>query len=432
MNLEDLQIEKDIIPMFDDHLNNKSREALFTIFYTIGNSLASIINQQQIIQSFVDHSTFRSISSFRRDIEEVFAYTQSIDSSDGEILKKTISTMKFQLMLDKKYRSQLISKAIQFGYLLNRLYSLYFRELRLNTFPTEYAGKVRGMIRCLDSFEKLYGVEDFESGNADVRAYYRLLQEVYVQSLSGNLQNFWSDFFTFDAYVSISNTIRRRKFVMPVFIEQGIKIDNLYHPNLENPVKTSIQNNAGVILLTGPNMSGKSTFLKAISICIYLAHIGLAVPADYCSIPYFQELNIRLNSRDDLGGGLSHFMSELKNIKALLLEAHRKRRVFAVLDEMFSGTNVDDGQELFKTTITGLSSLKGCLFFISTHFGNLKEYFSTRRPSISAYHLDASISNGIPHFSFQVKAGWSDHRFGQLLFQMEGLPQLLTTNTPKS
>jgi DNA mismatch repair protein MutS len=238
------------------------------------------------------------------------------------------------------------------------------------------------------------------------------------------MESFWKFFFRFDAYVSIATTMEAKGFCMPAFHDWGIALENVFHPLLQKPVKNSITTNAGIILLTGANMSGKSTFLKALSMCVYLAHLGIGVPASTCVMPYFNDIVVNINSKDDLQSGLSHFMSEVAALKSAVLSAAKGQNVFAVMDELFAGTNTEDAEALLQLTIEGLQKYNKGLFIISTHYSQLKEFVSKLPHHSASYYLDARLEKEFPVFTYNLKEGWSNHKFGMLLFEREGLKRL--------
>ena len=112
-------------------------------------------------------------------------------------------------------------------------------------------------------------------------------------------------------------------------------MEGLYHPLIKNPVRNDLVANRNVILLTGPNMSGKSTLLKAVSLCIYLGHTGLAVPAAKTIIPFYSSISVAINLTDSIVSGYSHFMSEIVTLKNVLSDAIKNEKCFAVFDELF-------------------------------------------------------------------------------------------------
>jgi DNA mismatch repair protein MutS len=139
----------------------------------------------------------------------------------------------------------------------------------------------------------------------------------------------------FEAYLSISEGIIRHGFTFPAFDETKFSMEGLYHPLIKNPVRNDLVANRNVILLTGPNMSGKSTLLKAVSLCIYLGHTGLAVPAAKTIIPFYSSISVAINLTDSIVSGYSHFMSEIVTLKNVLSDAIKNEKCFAVFDELF-------------------------------------------------------------------------------------------------
>jgi DNA mismatch repair protein MutS len=241
----------------------------------------------------------------------------------------------------------------------------------------------------------------------------------------GELSTFWQRYFLFEAHLSISMGIVKQGFIFPTFTESVLSIDDIYHPLLKQAVKNSITTSKNVILLTGPNMSGKSTFLRAVGLCIYLGHIGLGVPASRAEMPFFDCISISINLNDDILNGYSHFMIEVMNLKKVVIEAANNKKCFAVFDELFRGTNIEDAVEISSTTIKGLNKFHNSYFFISTHLQQLKELEEAQNETTSTYYFDCELKNNTPIFTYLLKKGWSDLKIGRILFEKEGLNKML-------
>src|SRR5690606_26686982 len=165
-----------------------------------------------------------------------------------------------------------------------------------------------------------------------------------------------------------------------------------------------------------------STFLKAVGLCMYFGHLGIGIPASEGEIPFCDCFSIEINRRDDILNGYSHFMTEVVNLKNVVEQAIKGKRCFAVFDELFSGTNVEDAVEICKTTINGLSKFNHSYFFISTHFQELKKVSNEQ---IENYYIDCELIENIPTFTYQLKKGWSDIKVGRILFEKVGLNKML-------
>ena len=136
-------------------------------------------------------------------------------------------------------------------------------------------------------------------------------------------------------------------------------------------------------------MSGKSTFLKSIGLCVYLAHLGIGIPASKAELPFLYHLSISINHNDDILNSYSHFMIELMRLKHVLVEATTNKKCFAVFDELFKGTNTEDAVQISSTTIKGLMNFPDCFFFISTHLHQLKEIEQVKTKQVDHIMLTA-------------------------------------------
>jgi DNA mismatch repair protein MutS len=242
---------------------------------------------------------------------------------------------------------------------------------------------------------------------------------------NGQAAAFWRRWYLFEAYISISNGIVKNNMVFPSFDGSTFAIEGLYHPLVKNSVKNDLIADRNVILLTGPNMSGKSTLLKAAGLCVYLGHTGLAIPASKATFPFFDTISVAINLTDSVVSGYSHFMTEIITLKNVLAEALDNKKCFAVFDELFRGTNIQDALEISTTTIKGLLKLTNSLFVISTHLHQLENIEEIKSKSVATYYIECGLNNNIPTFTYKLKDGWSDLKLGRILFEREGLNKML-------
>ena len=172
-------------------------------------------------------------------------------------------------------------------------------------------------------------------------------------------------------------------------------------------------------------MSGKSTLLKSVSLCVYLAHVGLAVPASQAMLPFFKTISVAINLTDSIVSGYSHFMTEIMTLKNVLSDAVNGVKCFAVFDELFRGTNIEDALEISTATIQGLVHFPNSLFLISTHLHQLKDIDVIRNNQVTTCFIECGLRDNIPAFTYQLKEGWSDLKLGRILFEKEGLYKML-------
>ncbi len=242
-----------------------------------------------------------------------------------------------------------------------------------------------------------------------------------------NFKKFWNLYFLFEVYLTISAGTIKHGFCFPKISASNyiLELSGLYHPSLKNPVRNSLIPKTNVALFTGPNMSGKSTFLKAVALCVYLGHLGFATPAENGKIPLFNSFYISINKDDDITNGYSHFMNEIVYLKVVIEAANSGERCFAVFDELFKGTNVEDAVNIFSITLEGLTKYSSSLFLISTHLSQLKNIAPIIKNHIDILYFESYIQDGRPFFKYSLQPGWSTLRLGEVLFKLVGLDTLL-------
>ena len=215
----------------------------------------------------------------------------------------------------------------------------------------------------------------------------------------------------------------------PFFVERespSIDAVNLRHLMLTKPVSYNITLNKdkNFIFLTGANMAGKSTLIKGLGLSVYLAHIGMGVPAEKMELTLFDGILSNINVEDNIIKGESYFFNEVKRIRETLLRISDGKSWLVLIDELFKGTNIQDAMKCSEAVISGLVKFKNVLFILSTHLyeigEDLKQY-----PSISFKYFETTLKQDELHFSYQLKEGISNDRMGFLILKKEGVLSLL-------
>lgn len=207
----------------------------------------------------------------------------------------------------------------------------------------------------------------------------------------------------------------------PVF--EGVDIWHPFLPEgVQNPV--SLRGGQTLVFLTGPNMAGKTTYLKAVGICIYLAQCGLPVPAKRFAFAPVDHFVTGLSPEDNLREGISYFLAEIRRVKDVLQAVAAGRRTIAIFDEVFRGTNVADALEASKTVLVGCSKAKRSAFIFSSHLVELAEELK-HLSSVEFRYFDGELEGHELHFDYRLRSGVSRKRFGMELLRREGLPDLL-------
>lgn len=233
-----------------------------------------------------------------------------------------------------------------------------------------------------------------------------------------------------DVYLSMAKASKELNLTFPEIVDSetpSLELEGLYHLFLKNPIKNDLSYDKGkhFLFLTGPNMAGKTTFLKSLGISIYLAQLGMAVPAKRMKIAPFNALFSSLNTTDNLSIGYSYFYSEVMRVKKAAETIQKDKKVFMIFDELFKGTNIKDAFDGSMLVINGLLKWDSGMFVLASHLTELSKQIDGK-PSVFFRYFDSSVDNGKPVFSYQIKEGKSDERLGLIILQNENIEQLLT------
>lgn len=232
-----------------------------------------------------------------------------------------------------------------------------------------------------------------------------------------------------DAWYGMAMAVQEFNLSFPVFLsskQPELKARQLYHILLKDPVAYDVELNEknNFIFLTGANMAGKSTFIKAVGSAVFLAHIGMGVPAQSMELSLFDGLLSNINVVDNISKGESYFYNEVQRIKNTILKVNDNRKWLILIDEIFKGTNVEDAMKCSTVVIEGLIKIKGSLFILSTHLyeisENLKKY-----PNIDFKYFETQVNNDKLIFNYQLRNGISNDRLGYLILKNEKVIELL-------
>jgi len=243
------------------------------------------------------------------------------------------------------------------------------------------------------------------------------------------LRNILNWCYELEALLSMADTVAENNFNFPSFTgNKGtfFHAEGLFHPLLENPVPYDIglKKNSNFVFLTGPNMAGKTTFLKAAGIAVYLAHLGMGIPARKADLGYFDRLFSSINIPDGVLKGYSYFFSEVKRVKELAGLLHSGERVFSLFDELFRGTNVKDAYDATVLIISGLAAWHDSVFILSSHLWEIHNDIGDF-DNIRNYYFDSEIRMGKPVFNYHLKPGVSTMRLGMAIINNEEIMELL-------
>jgi DNA mismatch repair ATPase MutS len=232
-----------------------------------------------------------------------------------------------------------------------------------------------------------------------------------------------------DAWYSMAMAVKKFNLTFPSFVEsQQAYLDakELYHPLVPTAVpynvKLDMTNN--FLFLTGANMAGKSTFIKAVGSAVYLAHLGMGVPANNFQLSIFDGILSNINVSDNIVKGESYFFNEVQRIRRTIETINNGKKWLVLIDELFKGTNVQDAMKCSTTVIKGLIRIPNSLFILSTHLYEIGEELKVF-PNIIFRYFETSVSQDQLVFNYQLKEGISNDRLGYLILKREKVIDLL-------
>jgi len=235
-----------------------------------------------------------------------------------------------------------------------------------------------------------------------------------------------------DVYFSVALVAAERAFVFPKALpkqQHRVKLEGLYHPELQKAVPNSIDITAGsnVIFLTGANMAGKSTFMKSLSIALFLAHMGFPVAAKKMEFSVLDGIYTTINLPDNLGMGASHFYVEVLRAKKIAQELRLGRNLFVLFDEMFRGTNVKDAAEATIAFTEAFAGKRDSMFVISTHIIEAGEILKERCDNINFVYLPTRMEGNKPVYTYTLEQGLTADRHGMIIIKNEGILEILAS-----
>lgn len=230
-----------------------------------------------------------------------------------------------------------------------------------------------------------------------------------------------------DVYVSLAWLALEHGYSKPQMIEQGaLSLEGSRHPVIEQFVENNfIANDISIgqnqcILLTGPNMAGKSTIMRQVAITSLLAQIGSFVPARKAELPIVDKIFTRIGASDFLTEGLSTFMVEMQETAEMLSEATEKSLV--ILDEVGRGTSTYDGMSLAQSILEYfLKTLKSYTLF-ATHYHELTGLEEQYPGQLLNRHMSISDKNGEILFRYHLAEGPAQKSYGIQVAKLAGLP----------
>jgi DNA mismatch repair protein MutS len=431
----DQQTKKDL-QLFDEGRKNPSVFSYFNHTRTRGgkallyqmmaaptNELEVLTGRRDSIRFFQQYNIELTIDYHRIDLIEHYL-NLNVTVLKNNPLDACLKHLSAQLRPDNNY--YLIGAGIEnliflFRY-LHQVISKIPRE-GMPTMVTQNWNAIQDFLQ-LPLIRSMYQ-EDRKLSFLQISQYDHLLRKKFKPQIFAILDNLYQ----FDVFETLARIATLKSLAFPEYMSVDrpqVVIECMFHPLLENPVANNVEISSATNLffLTGPNMAGKSTFLKSLGLSIYLAHIGFPVPARYMQTSLYNGLITTINLTDSMQLGYSHFYSEVKRVKETALKIKENKSVFVVFDELFRGTNVKDALDASLLVISAFAKIKTCTFFVSTHLTEVARELPDTA-NICFKYFGSTLIDNKPVYSYKLQDGISEERLGILIVQNEKITEIL-------
>jgi DNA mismatch repair protein MutS len=231
-----------------------------------------------------------------------------------------------------------------------------------------------------------------------------------------------------DVLTNFADLALKHQYVKPTLTtDKVLSLKHGRHPVVEQylgsefvPNSTELTDQQRFMLLTGPNMAGKSTYIRQVSLIVIMAHMGCFVPADHAIIPLSDRVFSRIGASDALHKGLSTFMVEMTETAKII--HHLTERSLVIFDEIGRGTGTRDGMSIAQAIAEFVATVPAHPFiFFATHYHELSE-LSSKFSAIQNFTMGVTVHKGKVIFLRTVLAGSSDESYGVEVARQAGIP----------
>ena len=249
-----------------------------------------------------------------------------------------------------------------------------------------------------------------------------------VKNYIKNLQEIAKTISEIDVLQSFATVSEENNYIKPILNDNNtVEIKEGRHPVVEKVLVNNeyvsndiiLEKNTNILLITGPNMAGKSTYMRQMAIITIMAQIGCFVPASYATLPVFDAIYTRIGASDDLVSGESTFMVEMMEANNAISNATKNSLI--LFDELGRGTATFDGMALAQSIIEYIHNNIGCKTFFSTHYHELTDLENNLK-NLKNVHVSAHEEDGNITFLHKIKEGSIDKSYGIHVAKLANLP----------
>lgn len=409
-----------------------------------------LVDTKSKLNQKIQKNISTNISSIISLIEEHILDEPAVSVKDGGIIKegvkKDLDDLRqiikegkgYMINLEEKERKKTGISTLKVRF--NKVFGFYIEVSKANSkLVPEYFNRKQTLVNAERFYteelklheDRVLGAEE-EIKKIEHEIYQRVLSNVL--SFTKEVQKACVSIAIVDCIVSFAIVSLKNNYVRPKIIYSGeIKIKKGRHPVVEKlldemhfvPNDTELTNiNKHLLIITGPNMAGKSVYIRQVALIILMAQIGCFVPAQSAHLSIVDRIFVRSGASDVITSGLSTFMVEMVETAYILNHATAKSLI--IMDEIGRGTSTYDGISIAWAVAEYLAKLKKppkTLF--ATHYHELQRLEDEYPNKIKNFHLAVKEENGEPVFLHTVSVGGASHSFGVAVAKLAGVPSVV-------
>lgn len=412
------------------------------------NSLKVLPNIKQILTDINFYKNIEELDDLYELLENSIYENPPVSIKEGYIIKegysKELDELKdlrkggkdFVARFEEEEKERTGIKNLKVGF--NRVFGYYIEVSKgnIDLIKDEYGYERRQTLaNCERYISPILKEKEALILNAEekiIELEYELFTEIRdkIKEYIPRLQSISKVISEIDVLQSFATVSEENNYVRPILSDKKeIKLINSRHPVVEKVIETEFVSNdiimdekTNILLITGPNMAGKSTFMRELAISVIMAQIGCFVPASEAILPIFDAIYTRIGASDDLVSGESTFMVEMKEAANAINNATVNSLI--LFDELGRGTATFDGMSLAQAIIEYIHTNIKCKTLFSTHYHELTDLDKTLN-GLKNVHVSAVEENGNITFLHKVKDGSIDKSYGIHVAKLADLPSNL-------
>lgn len=422
-------------------------KAQFNDYLSLSNSLSLIPEVKKILHNEVHIEIFNSIGSKLVDLtilNNLLFASLNNDNSKSWLIKngfdlkldnlRDLAQNSDKKILELEAQEQISTNISSLKIRYNQMYGYYIEitKTNLDLVPARYikqqslSGKERFITPELQQLQIEIETARNEVNFIEKEIFEKIKNE--VTKYIGVLRRISNALATLDALIGFANVAYQNGYVKPVFNDnRDIIIEDGRHPIIENVHKnnfisnsTSLTDSESLLIITGPNMGGKSTYLRQVALICILAQTGSFVPAKAANLPILDRVFSRIGSGDNLAEGKSTFLVEMEETAVICNQA--TNRSLVILDEVGRGTSTNDGLAIAQSVVEYIYQKVNARCLFATHYHELTE-LKNRFNGIASYCMASKKTDKGILFLHKLIPGAADSSFGLEVAKLAALPE---------